>query len=650
MANGNFGTIVTDEIVDILESQGIADITKDDIGPLIFGRLTWKIDHDISSDAEKLAGSLRVFSTAELETDPDDVQPIFVFHYEPVHDSSEPLSSLQRFMDRLKSEEAEHKKTGNDGADNNENHVGDCLKFNKRSLQNKVENIYFYNIVSDRVSFNESSKLSLAVKQSLKDYVNKIYDFDIPNVYRIKFNTILIPSEDNLKRPITIPIVSRVRALDGEAKISHKPNADKTELYLKCTVYTASLNEIVKLYEQVGESLFDQNLRYRIKEQNDVENAMGATIQNQPQMFWFLNNGISLIVTDSNRIERGRFDAISINLPDQKHDDLDTVSIVNGAQTISSCFSIDEAEFNKDLKVLLRVYTFVRKKGSEIDPIGDSLFQGEEKQLSADKVDISNKIDEITIALNRQKPIRPDDLAFASDFVRQMNSVQLVPAESDEREEQENRFDKTKFEIVRRGDKESIFLHKYSLISFARIMEATGEEPSPGKARSSGSSTLLKQKDGKFIRKEIFFETDGSDTDFYDKYITKYAHVNLAFKVSNYVDTHQQTSASTTFKDSNDMNALINNGKYYLISYLVKRLTKNEKFEADPSEEAIEAAYNNLLSSINKNLTEIKNQYYSEPVFESQRDSGKDPLVSNDFKKDILFSIISKCLEPPDIS
>lgn len=71
---------------------------------------------------------------------------------------------------------------------------------------------------------------------------------------------------------------------------------DKSKAKALGHVYVASLADIVNLYDKIGDSLFDLNVRYSIKDVLRVEEEMKTTLIECPENFWFFNNGITLIV------------------------------------------------------------------------------------------------------------------------------------------------------------------------------------------------------------------------------------------------------------------------------------------------------------------------------------------------------------------
>ena len=87
--------------------------------------------------------------------------------------------------------------------------------------------------------------------------------------------------------------------------------------------------EILKLWEDNGRKLFNKNIR-NVLGKTDVNDELQATIQNNPEKFWYFNNGITII---SDRVEKSMIGGTNNDLGSFK---LINASVVNGAQTIST--------------------------------------------------------------------------------------------------------------------------------------------------------------------------------------------------------------------------------------------------------------------------------------------------------------------------
>ncbi len=148
-------------------------------------------------------------------------------------------------------------------------------------------------------------------------------------------------------------------------------------------IKASSLRTLYKQYSQKG--LFNFNLREHISQKN-VDNAIDDTIKNDPENFWFYNNGITIgcvdYYLDGNTIKLEKF------------------SIINGAQTTTKIGNSSFDSKHNDFPIVCKI---VKAKGSL-----------KESQL------FINKISE---ASNSQKPIRPRDLKANAVEQRKLQSL-----------------------------------------------------------------------------------------------------------------------------------------------------------------------------------------------------------------------------------
>lgn len=133
-----------------------------------------------------------------------------------------------------------------------------------------------------------------------------------------------------------------------------------------CNISASSLKH---LYDKYGNGLLGQNLRYYIRKR-DVDNAIDNTIRNDPQNFWYKNNGITILCDD--------FDFSGDRLK------MRNFSIINGGQTTYKIGN--NAGVNEDRDFYLTCKVIRNKDG---DP------------------DFALNIAQAT---NSQKPIRKSDL------------------------------------------------------------------------------------------------------------------------------------------------------------------------------------------------------------------------------------------------
>lgn len=340
-------------------------------------------------------------------------------------------------------------------------------------------------------------------------------------------------------------------------------------------VYIASLYDIVNMYNVIGDSLFDLNVRYKISDELDVEKEIKKTLNENPQEFWFNNNGITII---SNKFNCDRPSVIEFPYSD-------CFSVINGAQTITTAAKwYNESEKGKeklkDAWVLLRVIL--------VDDIAQSFAK------------------DVSVSLNRQKSISEVDIANTYEFVENINSVM-------------NECDKDNicFEINKRGGTPT-YKYSYYIDDFAQLVEAYMIQK-PGSARSSkGALISVKENNGKyeFLHKDIFKKVRSSND-----ILKYYTPVNYAYELINsYKKVQKNLSYKNTFGE-----IFLKYGNMYCVASVIYCINDRQVVDFS-SFEYIDVKYN----------TDIIQKFIDS--FELFLKSiNKQSLDSNDFKKEELY-------------
>lgn len=157
-------------------------------------------------------------------------------------------------------------------------------------------------------------------------------------------------------------IISDYIKIESKDILKHSNNA---------IIANISAYSLKELYDKYENKLLEANIRNYIKNKN-IDSDIKNTIENSPQSFWYLNNGITIVC---NRFEE---------IIDELKIKLFNFSIVNGGQTtyLISKFAKKENDFYLVCKIIAS------------------------KNLSNIKIDLN----EIAKASNSQKPIKEYDL------------------------------------------------------------------------------------------------------------------------------------------------------------------------------------------------------------------------------------------------
>lgn len=308
---------------------------------------------------------------------------------------------------------------------------------------------------------------------------------------------------------------------------------DNASCTLKGYVFTANLFDLVSLYNTIGDQLFKKNVRLGIEDKLDVDKSIKETLTDKPEAFWFRNNGVTILVEESH-MKLDRVGEIILKEADKSELKF---SVINGAQTITAAseyyYALSSKERDKQASVAKVIVKIIH--------IRDDNPQRAEKEAKT-----------ISVALNRQKPIKSEDIAFTNEFVETMNDY-LEASQAP-------------YILVRRGEEFSSSSKAYSLINFAKARKACAGDP--GAARSNATSTLLKinPETSRFGDQEIFKSEwySANETERRNLFKTFYSPVSFATDMA--ADCQ---SISKKVQRTDAAGNVMKNGMWYFIAYTV---------------------------------------------------------------------------------
>lgn len=128
------------------------------------------------------------------------------------------------------------------------------------------------------------------------------------------------------------------------------------------------LRDIGNLWLEYGVNLFAENIRAGLKK-SDVNDGMLETLKNESVLFWYYNNGITIICDSMEKTKEGgnsrKYGCFSLK----------NISVVNGAQTVSTIgkyyLSLPEQERDSKLEntfVQVRLIEVLDQNGKEVSP------------------------------------------------------------------------------------------------------------------------------------------------------------------------------------------------------------------------------------------------------------------------------------------
>ena len=417
-------------------------------------------------------------------------------------------------------------------------------------------------------------------------------------IKKTKFNPVFYLDKDVSTDEIKLPNIRRYEMvvlppLDIDINVP-KNNKKAT---LKGYVFTANLFDLVSLYNNIGDQLFRKNVRLGIDDKLEVDKSIKETLTKKPEAFWFRNNGITILIEEPKmKLDRvGEIILKEATKPDLKF------SVINGAQTITAA---SEYYYSLPIKECVDKAS-IAKVIVKIIHIRDENFESAEKEAKT-----------ISISLNRQKPIKTEDIAFTNEFIETMNDFLEI--------------NKKEYILVRRGEEFSS-ANAYSIIDFAKARKACAGDPGP--ARSNATATLLKINpetsqfhDQDIFRPEWYSASESERADYYKIY---YSPVLFSMKAAKLCQ-----SFTKKVKMEGAVGNVMKNGMWYFISYLVYVL--NDGDDTD---------YSNFQYSIDKISLDSLNVLFEEfaKFYCKQLNLTESDTASNSFKTSDCYRKLKHC-------
>ena len=215
------------------------------------------------------------------------------------------------------------------------------------NLREVISNTNFDRTYKDKCNYYVVHKGNLNYAKALKKN-EKIVTCNELEILRKSLEYIAVPEEI-------------IRADSFNNYILYEQKQNESERAFLCNLNGYDLAKLNNKYTstEIGKNiLFGQNLRDSLETKSKTYEAMKNTIDNEPEKFWYYNNGITIIAEEfdvnKNMYDDSLVDFVKIN----------NFSIINGAQTTSSLGTyLKEAEIDKDdnkIENIKKVYVLTR--------------------------------------------------------------------------------------------------------------------------------------------------------------------------------------------------------------------------------------------------------------------------------------------------
>lgn len=186
----------------------------------------------------------------------------------------------------------------------------------KKNILEKITNDASVKIVLCP-AYNSTNKISDSVKNIFYEYIGRINDGDDIMTLKVANQSNLYDVASKSRGPVNEDVVIR-----DWTKIANAGN--------NAFLGFVAAADLARLFEKHQDSLFIPNIR-SFKGDTDVNNMIVDSIINTPELFCYLNNGITLI---ANEIKRKPLGGSS---RDSGVFECNGLAVVNGAQTVGAC-------------------------------------------------------------------------------------------------------------------------------------------------------------------------------------------------------------------------------------------------------------------------------------------------------------------------
>ena len=177
-----------------------------------------------------------------------------------------------------------------------------------------------------------------------------------------------------------------------------------------------SVEQIGVWWNDFGDKMFQRNIR-KVLGKTDVNEEIERTLLNEPELFWYFNNGITIV---AEKIEKSAKGATSKELGSFR---LNNLSIVNGAQTVSTIGkffsknvgneSAKEASVNvrlieiNDDEDLVKLITRANNRQNKIEGMDFASQDPEQHRIKGELV-----LEDISYSIMRTDSFKPNEKSF----------------------------------------------------------------------------------------------------------------------------------------------------------------------------------------------------------------------------------------------
>jgi hypothetical protein len=236
--------------------------------------------------------------------------------------------------------------------ENADENVADRLKQARQRIRRQGYKLWLYYVTLGKCSSRLHQQANQTVRSAECSAAIEVFDGK-------KLMTVLRDYLDGVAPPIpTLDLeMEKGDGVDVKGVLQRYDNDNDVD----CWVFTMRGDSIARIFDHSGLRLFARNIRGFLGESTSVNRGMSATLRDEPDHFFYYNNGITILCDRAERLTSKGSDFLRVNNP----------QVINGQQT-SRVLSAHPKEAAK-ASVLVKVMQVPRDAEAEGDGFDDLL-------------------------------------------------------------------------------------------------------------------------------------------------------------------------------------------------------------------------------------------------------------------------------------
>ncbi len=192
-------------------------------------------------------------------------------------------------------------------------------------------------------------------------------------------------------------------------------------------IFTMTANDVGNLFSDLGIRLFARNIRGYLGN-TEINKVMKSTIENEPEYFWYYNNGITIVCDEARQIKKGTSNVVKVT----------SAQIINGQQTTRTL----SLSGKSDAEVLVKLIEIPRDSDDKNNQYRhlvteivsatnwqNAISQSDLKSNDAEQVRIEKEFKKLNYFYIRKRMSKSESVKYGTDkFSFKISKEQLARA------------------------------------------------------------------------------------------------------------------------------------------------------------------------------------------------------------------------------